>query len=312
MKAAQINEYGRTTVIKIADTNKPSPSEGEVLIEAYGSSINPIDTAICKGRLNNVYALKFPIRLGSDIAGIISELGSGVTNLSIGDKVYGNASVIAGGSGAFGEFALASSKLLAGMPKNLSFTQAATIVLSGLSAQQALSEHIKLKARQRILIHGGAGGIGTAAIQLAKHIGALVTATATGVGIEHAKLLGADITIDYKTEEFDEMISGYDAVLDTIGKDTYKRSFKVLKQGGIIVSMVEKPDKGLMEKYKVTAILQLTKTTTEALNALRNLIENKILLTFIEETYSLNFIIEAFETKETGQVRGKIAIEIRT
>lgn len=341
MKAAQITAFGHTDVIKINEVKKPRPAEGQVLIEMHASSINPIDSALRKGLLEKFSPVKLPATLGIDAAGIVADTGKGVFHLEAGDKVYGNAGIFEGGSGAFAEYATAPANSISLMPNNITFTEAAAIMLVGLSAREAISEHMKLKTGQKILIHGGSGGIGSIAIQLAKHIGAHVAVTGTAIGIEHAKQSGADVTIDYETQRFEDMIGEFDAVLDTVGNEsykrisslsktfqpakpsqpapvseetwanTYKRSFKVLKKGGIIVSMVEQPDKELMDKYQVNAIFQMTHTSSAALDALTNLIEDNMISVFIEETYSLDEAVEAFETKEAGHVRGKIAIEIK-
>jgi len=161
------------------------------------------------------------------------------------------------------------------------------------------------------LIHGGAGGIGTIAIQIAKHIGAYVATTATGEGLDYVKQLGADEVIDYKTQQFDELLHDYDAVFDTVGGDTYDRSFKVLKQGGVIASMLAQPNQELMEQYGVTALHQMTKTSTESLNALTKLIEDGVVTIHVDKTYPLEQISEAFEARESGSVRGKIVVTIR-
>ncbi|WXG39487.1 MAG: NADP-dependent oxidoreductase [Candidatus Freyarchaeum deiterrae] len=311
MKAVQIKEYGHIDVIEIKEVDKPRPAKDQVQIEVHASSINPVDWKIREGHLVQMFPAQLPITLGRDLAGVITELGKEVTNTRVGDKVYGQAGVWGGGSGALAEYATTPAGTVAKMPKNLSFTEAAAIVLVGVSAVQTLIEDMKLKRKQKILIHGGAGGIGTIAIQIAKNIGAYVTTTATGNGIEYVKQLGADEVIDYKTQAFDEKVSGYDAVYDTVGGETYTRSFKVLKKGGIIVSMLEPPNANLMKQYGVTAILRMTQITTKRLDVLRKFVEDGVVKVHIEKTYPLSQIKEAFKAKETGDVLGKIAIEIK-
>ena len=224
--------------------------------------------------------------------------------------MYGQAIALAGASGAFAEFASVPAGMLAKMPKNLDFNHAGAAVLTGTSAVQALLEHIKLQPGQKILIHGAAGGIGTIAIQIAKHIGAYIATTATGEGIDYVKKLGASEVIDYKHQAFDEMLQGYDAVFDTVGGQTYEKSFKILKRGGIIVSMVAAQNQKLADEHGVSAISQWTKVTTRNLNMLTKFIEDSIVRVHIDKIYSFDRIKEAFEEQESGNVNGKIVIAI--
>lgn len=308
MKAAQINKFGHSDVIEIVDIEKPKPGSGQVLVKVYASSINPFDIKFSQGMMPNA---KLPVTLGGDVAGVVTEIGEGVENFQVGNKVYGSANALSGASGAFAEYAAVPAGNLARMPKNLDFLQAAAAVLTGVSAVQAIMEHLNLQPGQKILIHGGAGGIGTIAIQLAKHIGAYVATTATGDGIEYVKKLGANEVIDYKTQNFEEILSGCDAVFDTVGGETYKKSFKVLKKGGIIVSMLGKDEK-LAEEYRVTAIAQMTKVNTENLNTLTQFIEDNIITVHVDKVYDFDKIKEAFEEKEKGNVLGKIVIEVQS
>lgn len=309
MKAARIEEYGSTDVIEIEEIDRPRVGTGEVLVEVYASSINPIDIAIREGYMSQMTEL--PLTLGLDAAGVVMEVGEEVSGLSRGYKVYGEFCVRTKGSGAFAQYAKAPAPLVAKMPSNLNFIEAGAAPLTGTSAVQALTEHIGLQPRQKILIHGGAGGIGTMAIQIGKRLGAYVAATATGEGIDYVKQLGVDKVIDYKAQAFDELLSGYDAVLDTVSGETYERSFKVLKPGGIIVSMLHPPDEELEKKYEVKAIFQLTNVSTKNLNKLRGYFEEGAVTIEIEKIFPLDQIREAFKAKETGDVRGKIAIEIK-
>ena len=311
MKAAQINEYGHADAVHVVEVEKPTVKDGSVLVEVHASSINPWDTTVREGYVKDMIPLELPVTLGGDFAGVVLELGVGVTHLSAGDKVYGQAQVVAGNSGAFAEYAVTKDSEIARMPSNLDFSEAAAAPLTGLSALQVITSHLKLQAGQKVLIHGGAGGIGTIAIQIAKHIGAYVATTATGEGLDYVKQLGADEVIDYKTQQFDELLHDYDAVFDTVGGDTYDRSFKVLKQGGVIASMLAQPNQELMEQYGVTALHQMTKTSTESLNALTKLIEDGVVTIHVDKTYPLEQISEAFEARESGSVRGKIVVTIR-
>ncbi|OGZ68769.1 MAG: hypothetical protein A3D44_02115 [Candidatus Staskawiczbacteria bacterium RIFCSPHIGHO2_02_FULL_42_22] len=307
MKAIQINKHGNSDVLEMVDIEKPKPGPGQVLIEVHASCVNPIDIKIMEGAI----PVKFPFTLGSDVSGVVVEIDEGVENINVGDKVYGSAIVLAGATGAFAEFTAVPAALVAPIPKNTSFNEAAAAVLTGASALQALAEHMNLQAGQRLLIHGGAGGIGTMAIQIAKKLGAYVATTAAEDEVDYAKNLGTDYVINYNTQSFEDMISGYDAVLDTVGQETYKKSFQVLKKGGMIVSMIEKPNEDLMKQYGVTAISQFTKVTTEHLMMLSKYIERGDVRVYIDRVFPLDNIKEAFLAKEQGRVKGKIVIQIK-
>ena len=313
MQAAQIKNFGGIEVIEVVDIEKPKIEPGKVLVKVYASSINPVDKIIREGYMAKMMAnVKFPFTLGTDIAGVVTEVGEGVTEFAVGNKVYGQAIVLAGATGAFAEYALVGPGQIAKMPKNIDFNESASAVLVGVSAAQALVEHMNLQAGQKILIHGGAGGIGTFAIQIAKSIGAFVATTATGDGIDYVKKLGADEVMDYKAQPniLENVGMTFDAVFDTVGGEVYTNSFKVLKKNGVIVSMIALKDQKLAERYGVTAITQMTKTTTKSLDVLTDFIENKGVRAYIDRIYTLDRIKDAFEAKEKGEVLGKIVITI--
>src|SRR5581483_8012429 len=231
MKAIQIKKFG-SDAIELVDTKKPSPGKGQVLVKVFASSVNPFDIKLTQGA---VPKLHLPYTLGGDIAGVVAELGEGVENFQVGNKVYGSALALAGATGGYAEYAAAPAEMLAVMPRHADFTQAAASVLVGVSAVQALYEHMHLTSGQKILIDGGAGGIGSAAVQIAKHLGAVVVATATGDGINYVTELGVDQVIDYQTQDFTKAVSDCDAVFDTVGGQTFEQSFGVIKKGGVIV-----------------------------------------------------------------------------
>lgn len=310
MKAAQISQYGDASVIQINTIDVPTPTKGQALVEVHASSLNPFDTTIRAGYMKDVIPLQFPFTLGGDIAGVVAKLGEDVTGFAIGDIVYGQANVVAGNSGAFAEFAATSAGQIAKAPDGLEFTDAASLPLVGSSALQALTQHINLQPGQRIFIHGGAGGIGTIAIQVAKHIGAYVTTTATGDGIELTKKLGADEVIDYKAQNFIDYLKDFDAVFDTVGND-FDASLTILKRGGIAVSMIAQANETTASELGVTALTQQTHVTTAVLDELRQLVEEGVVAAQVGQVFSLDAIKEAFEARESGTVRGKVAIEIQ-
>jgi NADPH:quinone reductase-like Zn-dependent oxidoreductase len=219
MKAVKVHEVGGPEVLKLEDTPIPFPGKGEVLVEVHAASLNPTDVKLLRTDSSYQHAADNPLTPGFDLAGSVVELGENVKHIRIGDNVYGQAAVIRKGTGAFAEYAVAQEDAIARMPDNISFTDAAAVPLAACSAYQALVEHMKIKPGDKVLIHGGSGGIGTFAIQLAKHLGAFVASTATGEGLSYVKQQGADVIIDYETEFFEKSLRDYDAVLDTVGGD---------------------------------------------------------------------------------------------
>ncbi len=312
MRAAQISEYGDPSVLQINEVETPVPKPGQVLVEVYAASLNPFDTTVRSGRLKDAIPLQFPATLGGDIAGIVSGLGDGVNSFNIGDKVYGQASIVAGNSGAFAEFAATSEKQIAKAPSDLDFQQIASLPLVGVSALQATMEHINLHSGQKIFIHGGAGGIGTIAIQIAKHLGAFVATTAKDAGADLVKTLGADEIINYETHDFAQILNGFDAVFDTVGGDDFNKSLTILKKGGIAVSMITQPDEAKARELEVTALHQATKVNTEKLDKLTKLVEDGVIVTQVNKVFPLDNIKEAFKARESGATPGKVVIAIKT
>lgn len=312
MKAIQINSYGGREVLEINENaSKPIPAKGQVLVEVYATSINPIDWKVRAGYLKEMVPLQFPATLGGDFSGVICEVGEGVTNFKVGDEVYGQCGILNGGSGSFAEFAAANALKILVKPKTLDFTHAAALPLTGISALQALEDHIHLAKGQKILIHGGAGGIGTIAIQLAKALGAYVATTVSADDKDYAQSLGADEVIDYKNEAFEEILKDYDAVFDTVGGETTDRSFRVLKKGGIIVSMVGQTSMELAKKYGVVAIGQNTDANPERLNRLAKLVNSGEIKAYIDKFFPLEQAKDAFEHLEKGHPRGKVVLRIK-
>jgi alcohol dehydrogenase len=312
MKAAQYTTYGNANVIEItAEAQVPTLKEGQILVEAYAASLNPFDYKLRLGYMKEMIPLTFPVTIGGDFAGVVKEVSSDVTEFSVGEEVYGQSIVVNGGSGSLSEFTAANTKNTAKKPASLDFSEAASLVLVGVSSIQALEDHIKLASGQKILIHGGAGGIGTIAIQLAKHLGAYVTTTVGSDDHELAKSLGADEVIDYKTEKFEEKVSDYDAVFDTVGGETMVKSFTVLKKGGVLVSMAGQPDQDRATELGITAIGQMTATTSDRLNRLSGLVDEGVIKPQIDKTFSLDQAAEAFEYLEKSHPKGKVVVSIK-
>ena len=295
MKAVQIREYGGSEVVEVKDIAEPALKEGQILVKVHAASINPFDTKIRSGIYKDSIPLNLPYTPGGDFSGVILSLGEGVTEFEVGDEVFGSAQVASGGSGAFAQISAANVKNSALKPKSIDHIQAASLPLVGSSAVQALEEHIKLQKGQKILIHGGAGGIGSIAIQLAKHIGAVVATTISTDDKEFVKSLGADQVIDYKSEKFEDILKDFDAVFDTVGGESSDKSFKVLKKGGVLVSMVGKPNEDLAKEFEVTAIGQGTHTNREYLTRLSELVDKGVIKPQVDKVFPLDQTKEAFD-----------------
>lgn len=311
MKAAQIDRYGDPSVVQLNDIPRPTPGSNGVLVEVHAASLNPFDTTIRSGAMKDTIPLEFPVTLGGDLAGVIIAVGDSVTTLAVGDPVYGQANVVSGNSGAFAEYAATSASQVAKMPAGLSFSEAASLPLVGVSALQALTKHLAVEPGHKLFIHGGAGGIGTVAIQIAKHLGAHVATTATGEGIDYVRHLGADEIIDYKTEDFTDILSAFDAVFDTVGGDDFTKSLHILKRGGRAVSMIASADETVADTLGVIALMQSTHVTSNALETLTGLTEQGVVTPHVDRTYPLEQINEAFIARESGTIRGKVVLELR-
>ena len=311
MKAAQFSKYGGHEVIEIKDTEKPKPGKGQVLVEVYAASINPIDWKIRRGYLKDFAPLNFSVTIGGNFSGVVVGLGEGVSEFKTGDEVYGQALILNGGSGSIAQFLLSNVDNTSRKPKNTNHVKAASLPLAGVSALQGLTEHINLKKGQKILIQGGAGGIGTIAIQIAKSIGAFIATTVSSKDIEFVKNLGADEAIDYKKEKFEEKLKDLDGVFDASGGDFSEKSLKVLKKGGVFVSMTGKPDEELAKKYGVRVVRESTDTSAGNLDLLREMVEKGDVKPQVDKVFPLEKAREAFEYQETGHPRGKVAVSVK-
>ena len=310
MKAVQINQYGDNSVIEInEEAAKPEVSAGKVLVEVHAASVNPADWKIREGYLKEMLQLEFPAILGVDFSGVVAEVGESVSEFKPGDEVYGMANPMTGGS--FAEFVVVPSASLSLKPKSVLHSDAAAIALAGLSALQVLKDQMNISSGQKVLIHGGAGGIGALAIQIAKQLGAEVTTTASKEDSNLVRELGADIVIDYKNEKFEEIAKEYDAVFDTIGGETYERSFQVLKKGGVIVSMVEQPNEELMKQYEVEAKAQFTQPNSAQLAELATLVDEGKMKIKIDRAFPLAEIKEALDYLQNSHHQGKVLITVK-
>jgi len=313
MKAIQIKKYGSNDVVEVNETaSAPSLSSGKILVNIKASGVNPVDWKIREGYMQQIMPLQFPSTLGMDFSGVVKQVEEDAhSDFKQGDEVYGQASIFSGGSGAFAELALASKDSIAHKPKTLNYLEAAALPLVGVSAWQALVEHIRLSKDKKVLVQGGAGGIGSIAIQLAKHLGAFVATTVSTDDKQFVQELGADQVIDYKTENFEDIVHDYDAVFDTVSGDTYKRSFKVLKKGsGIIVSTLEQPNSELMNQYEIKAVFLFSQVNRQRLTRLAEWIDQNNIRVNIDKTFSLDEAAKALDYQKEGHPRGKLVLTI--
>lgn len=240
MKALILKRYGSAAQLELAEVARPTIKPGDMLVKVHAAGVNPIDYMIARGLFKPLIKLKLPATMGSDVAGVVVEVGSRVTRFKVGDAIFGSTFDL--GSGSFAEFVAVPEYAAAIKPVNLDFVQAASVPMVGLTSWQALTERAQLKRGQKVFIPAGAGGIGSFAIQVAKHLGATVGTTTSTGNVAFVRSLGADEVIDYKTQAFDEVLRGFDAVLGTIRGEELEKAVRIVKAGSSVVSLVGPPD----------------------------------------------------------------------
>jgi NADPH:quinone reductase-like Zn-dependent oxidoreductase len=310
MHAVQLTAYGGKESITVQETEKPKPSKGEVLVEVIAAGLNPFDWKVRDGMMKDFIPLELPATLGGDLVGRIVEVGEEISEWHVGEVVFGQAGAVSG-KGSWAEYAPVKASSLAIKPDNIGMHEAGGASLVCVSAYQALVETLNVQPGQKILIHGGAGGIGNVAIQIAKHLGAEIAATASAEDEQFVKRLGADTFIDYRTQDFSELLSGYDAVYDTVGGDTALKSYQVLRQGGKLVSMVAEPDETFAQQCKVSASHQASQPNPARLNAVAELLKSGAVQIHVDKVFQLSEAAEALEYLKTGSPRGKVVLQMR-
>lgn len=253
MKALTFKRYGKSPEIGFSDIPRPTLKPDELLVQVHAVGLNPIDNMIPTGMFKPVLPFRLPATMGSDLAGVVTEVGSRVTRFKVGDEVF--ASIFDLGTGSLAEFAVVPEYAAAPKPDNLDFVQAASIPMVGLTAWQVLKERIKLQPGQKVFIPAGSGGIGTFAIQLAKHLGATVGTTTSTGNVPLVSDLGADEVVDYKRQAFEKVLRGYDAVLGTVRGDSIEKSIGILKPGSQIVSIVGPLDAAFARTKRLNFVL---------------------------------------------------------
>ncbi len=308
MKAVVIHEYGGPEVLKYEDVPRPEPKEDQILVRVIAAGVNPVDGLIRSGMFAKYEKAVFPMILGADIAGVVEKAGSEVTKFKAGDPVFAYASLKSGGG--YAEYALTTEREAAPKPKVLTYVEAAAVPVVALTAWQALIGTAKISAGQTVLIHGGSGGVGTFAIQIAKARGARVIATASTANQDLLKQLGADMTIDYTKQKFEDMAKDVDVVLDSVGKDTLARSYGVVKKGGFIVSLVARPDRNELNKRGIGGAALNVEANSDELAEIGKLIDEGKIKVIVSQTFPLSEAVKAQEQVATGHTRGKIVLKI--
>lgn len=308
MKAVSIYCYGGPDVLAYEDAPRPRARAGEVQIRIHAAGVNPVDWKIREGHLKDLIHPTFPLVLGWDLSGVVEGIGAGVSRFKMGDEVFSRPDLSR--DGAYGEYAVVKESEVARKPRSLDHIHAAAIPLAGLTAWQSLFDAAGLGAGQRVLIHAAAGGVGTFAVQLAKWKGAYVIGTASARNHGYLREQGADEVIDYQTTRFEEAVRNVDVVLDAVGGDTQERSWKVLKRGGMLVSIVSAPSPELAAAHGVRQALVFMQPNATQLAELANLAEGGKLKPFVESVLPLAEARQAQELSQAGHARGKIVLKV--
>jgi NADPH:quinone reductase-like Zn-dependent oxidoreductase len=308
MKGCIVPKYGGPEVLKYEDVSRPEPKEDEILIRVMAAAVNPIDAMIRQGRFKKVIGIKLPLIPGMDVAGVVEKTGEKITKFKTGDPVYAYLNFKT--MGGYAEFAIAKEDETSSKPKSLTYEQAAAVPLAATTAWQALVETAKLGAGQTVLIHGGSGGVGHFAIQIAKARGAKVIAVASTKNQDLLKQLGADQAIDYTTTKFEEVVKDVDVVLDAVRGDTLQRSYGVVKKGGIVVTITGHPNQAELDKRGIRGVPLGAYPDAKVLEELTTLIEAKKLNPIVSHTFPLAEASKAHEQIETRHTRGKVVLKV--
>lgn len=331
MKAFLIDRYGKTHG-RIGEVPVPELGVNDVLVEVHASSVNVLDSKISKGEFKLILPYSFPLIMGNDLAGVVVRVGSGVRHFKPGDEVY--ARPPESRIGAFAELIAVEQSALALKPKNITMQEAASLPLVALTAWQVLVETARLKKGQKVFIHAGSGGVGTIAIQLAKHLGAFVATTTSTSNVDWVKALGADVVIDYKRQNFENVLSDYDVVLNSLGPVDLEKSLSILKPGGQLISISGPPTAEFAQEQKLSwglgwvmrllssgirrkarkkdvkyAFVFMRASGTQ-LKKITALVESGVITPVIDRTFPFESTAEALSYVERGRAKGKVIIKL--
>ena len=302
------HEYGGPEVLKYEEIQRPEPKDDEILIRVIAAGVNAVDGAIRAGKFAKVLGTRLPLIPGSDIAGVVEKAGSKITKFKNGDSIFAYTDLKDGGG--YAEYIVATEREASPKPTSLTHLEAAAVPIVALTAWQALIDTAKLSPGQTVLIHGGSGGVGTFAIQIAKARGAKVIATASTRNQDLLKELGADVAIDYTKQRFEDIAKDIDVVLDSLGEDTLKRSYGVVKKGGFIVSIIPGPDPAELERHGIRGKFISVEPDADELAEIGKLIDQKKIKVILSQTFPLSQAIKAQEQIATGHTRGKIVLKV--
>ena len=306
MKAAIAHEYGPPEVLKFEEMPRPEPKEDEALVRVIASSVNPADPLTLSGKYAREWGTNLPLIPGYDIAGVVEKVGPQVRTLKKGDAVYGYPTF----GGGWAEYVTVKEWEVAAKPKSLTFAEAAAVPMCALTAWQALVNAAQLHSGQTILIHGGSGGVGSFAVQIAKARGARVIATASTANQDFLKQLGTDVAIDYTKTKFEDVVKEVDAVLDPVGKETLARSYGVVKKGGIVLDLVARPDPAELEKRGIRGAAIWVRPDAKDLSEIAHLIDAGKIKPIVTQVLPLSEAIAAQRQAETHHTRGKVVLRI--
>jgi NADPH:quinone reductase-like Zn-dependent oxidoreductase len=332
MKALVLKRYGGAGSLALSDISRPMVKPDEILVQVHAAGLNPIDNMIPKGMFKPIIKLKLPAVMGSDLAGVVVEVGSRVSRFKTGDEVF--ASVFDLGVGSLAEFVAVPESAAAHKPANLDFVQAASIPMVGLTSWQALKERIKLRPGQKVFIPAGSGGIGTFAIQLARHFGARVGTTTSTGNVELVRSLGADEVVDYKKDAFETVLKDYDAVLGTVRGDGLEKAVGILTPNGALVSLVGPPDAAFARARGMNALMKFVfgllsrkmrrlagrraasysflfvRPDGRQLAEIGELLESSRLRPVIDKVFPFAQVKEGLAYLEQGRARGKVVVQV--
>jgi NADPH:quinone reductase-like Zn-dependent oxidoreductase len=307
MKAIRIHAYGEAENLKYDEVLRPEPQTGEVLIQVYAAGVNPIDWKIREGFFKQALDYPLPVIAGADVAGVVASVGEGVTRLQPGQAVYGTADMML--SGAYAEYAVGYADAIAPMPKTLDYIHAASVPIVAMTAWQALFDDAKLQSGQSVLIHGGAGGVGRCAIQLAKWKGAQVIATASAANLDEVQKLGADQAIDYAGQPFEQQVKDVDVVLDLVGGETQARSWQIIRPGGVLVSTLGVPESGVPQGIQAVPVFANLRANSQ-LQQIAQLIDDGQIKVSVEQIFELAEAAKAQEVSQHGHPHGKLVLQV--
>ena len=333
MRAFILDRYGSADRVRAGDMADPEPREDDVLVQIHAAGVNLLDSKIRNGEFKSFLKYRLPLVLGHDVAGVVVGVGSRVRRFKAGDEVY--ARPADGRIGAFAEFIAIHEDDVARKPVALTMAEAASIPLVGLTAWQALIERANLKPGQKVLIHAGSGGVGTFAIQLAKHVGATVATTTSTNNVDLVRSLGADVVVDYKKEDFADVLRGYDVVLNSLDKVTLEKSLRVLKPGGTIISISGPPDVAFARTIGAPWVLRVVmsvlsrgiraqakrrevhysfffmRANGDQLARITSLIDDGFIRPVVDRVFRFSSTKEAMAYVEGGRARGKVVVSVR-